>query len=124
MTKRPPSPKAIPTGKWRDLRSSILDELGDPTLLDITLADNLVLNLIAADRALEEARKNPMVTGSKGQPREHPGFAIAARAEQQARAKAVELMLTPRRKKSGSARKSADDSFSTLDELAARRARR
>jgi hypothetical protein len=40
MTKRPPSPKAI-TGRWRTLRAACLDQLGDPTRLEVVMVDNI-----------------------------------------------------------------------------------
>ena len=41
-------------------------------------------NLKAAEEAMREARRNPWVKGSTGQLREHPGFAVAARCDEQA----------------------------------------
>ena len=48
-------------------------------------------NLIEADRALTDARKDPIQTGSRGQLVEHPGFRIAARCESTALSIAVKL---------------------------------
>lgn len=41
-------------------------------------------NLSVAEEAMGEARRNPWVKGSTGQLREHPGFAVAARCDEQA----------------------------------------
>lgn len=39
-------------------------------------------NLEAAEKAMEAARAEPFVTGSTGQPVEHPGFKTAARCDE------------------------------------------
>ena len=88
----PRVPKSIPArSRWRATRSEILARLGEPTRLETELTDRLVLNLIEADRALTDARKDPIQTGSRGQLVEHPGFRIAARCESTALAIATKL---------------------------------
>ena len=88
----PRVPKAIPArSRWRATRSEILARLGEPTRLETELTDRLILNLIEADRALTDARKDPIQTGSRGQLVEHPGFRIAARCESTALSIAVKL---------------------------------
>lgn len=88
----PQVPKAIPArSRWRATRSEILARLGEPTRLETELTDRLILNLIEADRALTDATKDPIQTGSRGQLVEHPGFRIAARCESTALSIAVKL---------------------------------
>lgn len=102
---------------------------GDPTPIEVTLVERLVLNMMAADNALSAALKNPVVMGSKKQEGRAPRASrFAARLRNPSSSVlAVELMLTPRAKRRGSARKSvggANDGFDALDELAAKRHRR
>jgi hypothetical protein len=45
--------------------------------LETRLRARLEANLAAAEMALEAARAEPWVKGSTGQPKPHPGFAVA-----------------------------------------------
>jgi hypothetical protein len=55
------------------------------------LTARLDANLRAAQAAMDAAQAEPWVTGSTGQPKAHPGFAVAARCDEVALRLAVEL---------------------------------
>lgn len=116
-------PSSIPSGRWADLWTDCLDELGEPSRVQARILERMVLNLIAADIALEAAQAEPSVKGSKGQPVEHPMFQVAARCDTQARNNAKELrLLKPNTKRA----KKPSDPFTHLDgdDLAKLRARK
>lgn len=88
----PAVPKSIPArSRWRTTRSEMLDRLGEPTRLQIELVDRIILNLIEAEAALNEARKEPIQVGPRGQMVENPAYRIAARCESTALAIARQL---------------------------------
>ena len=124
-------PAAIPKGRWRDLWTSCLEGLGDPSRADARLLDRMVLNLMSAEAALKTALRKPYVLGSTGQQVEHPAFKVAARCDTQTLAIARQLRLTPLARSSGTANqgkaKAEEDPFDALeqaDELARARNRR
>ena len=58
------------------------------------LMDRFRANLAVAREMLMLAEAEPIVAGHAGQPRAHPGFAVAAKADEVATRLAVELRLS------------------------------
>jgi len=118
----PPCPKTIPAGRWRKMRLACLEALGEPTPLEVEMVEQMVRNLIAANKALTAALAEPMIPNSQGQVA-NPQFAVAKNTESQARAAADALLFTRKAKQAGKPKPTADP-FEALDELAERRAKR
>lgn len=55
----------------------------------------MILNLMAAEKAMRTARKHPLVKGSRGQLVENPAFQTSSRCDAQAVSFARQLRLTP-----------------------------
>lgn len=66
---------------WADLQADILATIEEPTPTDRVMIQRFVANLRLADRASAMADAEPLITGTKGQLIEHPGFRLAARAQ-------------------------------------------
>jgi hypothetical protein len=77
-------------------------------------------NLEVSRLALEAAMAEPWVPGSKGQPVAHPGFAVAAKADDVALRLATELRMCQRQFPQ-EAPTTFDELDGTLDDLLARR---
>lgn len=58
------------------------------------LMDRFRANLAVAREMLMLAEAEPIVAGHAGQPRAHPGFAVAAKADEVATRLAIELRLS------------------------------
>lgn len=116
-------------GRWKSLRQDIVGQLDSPTGSDLQLVDRLVVNLRLAEEMTELAEAQPLIEGSTGQLREHPGFQVAARCDSQAVSFARQLRLTPFVRSNATSSESDDAEeddpiLRARDELAARRASR
>ena len=123
-SKRPPVPRTIPAGRWRATRKTVLDQIGEPTRLEVELVDRMILNLVEAETALKGAAKEPYITGSRDQVTEHPGFRIASRCEATALSIAVKLGVVQVDRKRDNAETEPTPVERVEDELAAIRRRK
>jgi hypothetical protein len=116
-----PAP-ALPA-RWVKVRAEVIAKLGEPSLLDVELVDQMIVNLVEAETALRVAAQEPYTAGSRDQLTEHPGFRLAARCEATALAIATKLGVI------GAVRASVEDEEDEKpqgveDELAEIRARK
>ena len=123
-SKLPPVPRTIPAGRWRATRKTVLDQIGEPTRLEVELVDRMILNLVEAETALKVAAKEPYITGSRDQVTEHPGFRIASRCEATALSIAVKLGVVQVDRKRDNAETEPTPVERVEDELAAIRRRK
>jgi hypothetical protein len=68
--------------------------------LEARLERRLKANLLAAQRVLAAAQKEPTVPGSQGQPRSHPGFETARRLDEMVVVISAELREVRRQRES------------------------
>lgn len=91
-----------------------MEMLVHPTRSDLKLLERMILNLMAAQQALADAQREPMVIGSTGQLVENSQFKVAARCDGVAISMARQLCLTPATG-GGEVDQGDDDPFSSLD---------
>ena len=89
-----------------------------PDNLERQLAERVKANVAAAEQAMKAAVVEPWVKGSTGQPRAHPGFAVAERCDELALKFAEELRRSRREQPAAPAGAGRPDPFASVDKAA------